>query len=55
LSLLFLGEKPGFEYNFALIGMLSAILIAGPGRFALAHVLPLPRRGHDREALGALQ
>lgn len=40
----FLGAKPGFEFNLALIGLLSAVLIAGPGRFALARVLPLPYR-----------
>src|SRR5262245_29313507 len=31
----FLGPKLGFEFNFALIGMLLAILIAGAGRLAL--------------------
>jgi putative oxidoreductase len=40
----FLGEKPGFEYNFALIGLLSAVLIAGPGRIAIGPALPLPRK-----------
>jgi putative oxidoreductase len=39
----FLGEKPGFEYNLALIGLLLPILIAGPGRFTLGRLLPLPR------------
>lgn len=29
----------GFEYNLALIGLFLAVLIAGPGRFALARVL----------------
>jgi putative oxidoreductase len=33
----------GFEYNLALIGLLAAILIAGPGRIALGRLLPLPR------------
>jgi putative oxidoreductase len=36
----FLGAKPGFEYNLALIGLLAAILLAGPGRFSLARWLP---------------
>jgi putative oxidoreductase len=43
----FLGQKPGFEYNFALIGLLAAVLIADPGRFALGPLLPLPKRGHS--------
>jgi putative oxidoreductase len=33
----------GFEYNLALIGLLAAVLIAGPGRFAIGRLLPLPR------------
>lgn len=46
----FLGAGPdsllsaaGFEYNLALIGLLVPILIAGPGRFALGRLLPLPK------------
>ena len=46
----FLGHGPndtlataGFEYNLALIGLLAPILIAGPGRFAIGRVLPLPK------------
>lgn len=39
----FLGAKPGFEYSLALIGLLAAILLAGPGRFSLGRWLPLPR------------
>ena len=31
----FLGQKPGFEYNFALIAMLLCLFIAGPGRYAI--------------------
>ena len=34
--------KIGFEYNLSLIGLLAAILIAGPGRFAVGRSLPLP-------------
>lgn len=33
----------GFEYNLALIGLLFPILIAGPGRFSIGRVLPLPK------------
>ena len=38
----FLSDK-GFEYNLALIGLLAPTLIAGPGRWAIGRVLPLPR------------
>jgi putative oxidoreductase len=45
----FLGRSPtdtlataGFEYNLALIGLLFPVLIAGPGRFSVGRVLPLP-------------
>jgi len=41
---LFLGAKPGFEYCLALIGLLAAILLAGPGRFSLGRWLRLPRQ-----------
>lgn len=33
----------GFEYNWALIGLLAPILIAGPGRFFIGRFLPLPK------------
>jgi putative oxidoreductase len=36
-------EHKGFEYNLALIGLLATILIAGPGRFAVGRLLPLPK------------
>jgi len=36
-------QNGGFEYNIALIGLAAAILIAGPGRFSIGHVLPLPK------------
>ncbi len=35
-------QGQGFEYNLALIGLLLPILIAGPGRFAISHLLPIP-------------
>ena len=47
----FLGHGPedtlanaGFEYNLALIGLLAPILIAGPGRFAVARYMPKSKR-----------
>jgi hypothetical protein len=48
----FLGEQPGFEFNFALTGLLP-VLIAGPGRIALARMLPLRRA--TREPIAALE
>jgi putative oxidoreductase len=33
----------GFEYHLLAIGILLVVLIAGPGRYALARSLPLPR------------
>jgi putative oxidoreductase len=36
-------QTGGFEYNIALIGLLAAILIAGPGRFAVSRFLRLPQ------------
>ncbi len=39
----FLGAKPGFEYNLALIGLLLPVVIAGPGNLALSRLLPLGR------------
>jgi putative oxidoreductase len=33
------GQKPGFEYNWALMGLAAVVLIAGPGSWALINVL----------------
>lgn len=38
----------GFEYHLLAIGILLPILIAGPGRFAVGRLLPLPRAAGDR-------
>jgi putative oxidoreductase len=51
----FLGEKPGFEFNFALIGLLAAVLIAGPGKLAMGRMLPLPKKRNSDEVIPALQ
>jgi putative oxidoreductase len=38
----------GFEYHLLAIAILLTIVIAGPGRFAIGRLLPLPkRRGTD--------
>ena len=40
----FLLQNQGFEYNLALIGLLAPILLCGPGRFSIGHMLPfLPK------------
>jgi putative oxidoreductase len=41
-------QQQGFEYNLALIGLLAAVLIAGPGRFSLSHYLTLPSAARAR-------
>ena len=33
----------GFEFHLLMIGLLLATLVAGPGRFSLGRLLPLPR------------
>ena len=39
------GKQPGegFEYHLLVIGMLLPIVIAGPGRYAVGRLLPLPK------------
>ena len=37
----------GFEYHLLAIAILSTILIAGPGRFAIGRFLPLPKRNEQ--------
>jgi putative oxidoreductase len=51
----FLGEKLGFEYNFALIGLLAAVLIVGPGRIAIGRLLPVPKTGRDMRPIPLLE
>ena len=40
----------GFEYHLLAIGILLPVLIAGPGRFAVGRLLPLPKGGGARPA-----
>lgn len=42
----FFGPK-GFEYNLALIGLYLPVLIAGPGRYTLARLLPFLGRSGE--------
>ncbi len=51
----FLGQRPGFEFNFALIGLLAAVLVAGPGRIAIGRLLPLPKRQLSDRPIAALE
>ena len=58
----FLGHGPesllrdsGFEYNLALIGLLAAVLIAGPGSFAVGRFLPLPKSARTGRPIVVLE
>jgi putative oxidoreductase len=58
----FLGKGPdstlataGYEYCFALIGLLAPILIAGPGRYSIGRFLPLPRSARTGGPVLALE
>ena len=51
----FLGAKPGFEYNLSLIGLLLAVLIAGPGRLAVGRFLPIPKSSTNHRPKLALE
>jgi putative oxidoreductase len=45
----------GFEYNLALIGLLTPTLIAGPGRYAVGRFLPLPRSARTGRPVAVLE
>ncbi len=45
----------GFEYNLALIGLLVPVLLLGPGRYAIAHFLPLPKSRTSGRTMTALE
>jgi putative oxidoreductase len=45
----------GFEYNLALIGLLAPILIAGPGRFSIGRILPLPKAAYTDRPIAVLE
>ncbi len=36
-------EGGGYEYNLALIGLLLPLVLLGPGQWAVASILPLPK------------
>lgn len=45
----------GYEYNLALIGLLAPILIAGPGRYAVGRLLPLPKADRSERPIAVLE
>lgn len=51
----FLSPKMGFEFNFALIGLLAPVLLAGPGRIAIGRLLPLPKKGSSGRPIPVLE
>ena len=48
-------QKGGFEYNIALIGLLAAVLIAGPGHYTIGRHLPLPKATRTGRPVMALE
>lgn len=48
-------SQQGFEYNFALIGLLIPVLVAGPGRLSVGKHLPLPRKAGTSRPIAALE
>ncbi|MDQ3817833.1 MAG: DoxX family protein [Acidobacteriota bacterium] len=45
----------GFEYHLLAIGILLPIVIAGPGRFAMGRLLPLPKVAGERRPVVVLE
>ncbi len=45
----------GFEYHLLVIGTLLPILIAGPGRFAIGQLLPLPKAAGKERVITVLE
>lgn len=42
------GKGHGYEFNFALLAMSIALLLSGPGKFALDRMLGIEREGNSR-------
>jgi uncharacterized membrane protein YphA (DoxX/SURF4 family) len=47
-------KKNGFEFNLALIGLCLPVLICGPGRFSLAHLM-MPKSGRTGRPVVVLE
>ncbi len=45
----------GYEYNLALIGLLVPILLAGPGRYSIGRLLPLPKARYSDRPVAVLE
>jgi len=45
----------GFEYHLLAIGILLPVLIAGPGRFAVGRLLPLPKVAGEQRPIAVLE
>ncbi|MDQ3918999.1 MAG: DoxX family protein [Acidobacteriota bacterium] len=45
----------GFEYHLLAIGILLPVLIAGPGRFAVGRLLPLPKVAGGQRPVAVLE
>jgi putative oxidoreductase len=45
----------GFEYHLLAIGILLPVLIAGPGRFAVGRLLPLPKVAGGQRPVAILE
>lgn len=50
----FLSDQ-GFEYNLALIGLFVPTLLAGPGRYAVGRLLPLPKSARTGRVVMVLE
>ena len=48
-------NNSGYEFNLALIGLALPVLIAGPGRFSLGRLLPLPKQPGTDQPIPALE
>ncbi len=48
-------HNQGFEYNLALIGLLLPTLIAGPGRYSIGRLLPLPKSTRTGRPIAILE
>jgi putative oxidoreductase len=48
-------QNQGFEYNLALIGLLSTILIAGPGLYSLSEAISMPKASRARRRRRAFE
>ncbi|HMO37060.1 MAG TPA: DoxX family protein [Gemmatales bacterium] len=48
-------QNSGFEYNFALIGLLLPTFLAGPGNYSIGKYLPLPKSSRTGKLNAAVE